>query len=884
MPTKSKSLPTDEEKLLIAAMNSCVYWLDLNKVDLGHSIWGLKNHWYQYEPLMCNHPQQVAIKGAQMGWALDVETVIPIPNGYVTMQDISVGDVVFGQHGSTCNVTYASPTYENRECYKITFDEGTTITADAKHRWAVYNTKRRMNEIRTTENICKLQKHPGKRKNSRFAIWTSAIVPGKTSDKCLIDPYILGIWLGDGHAYSATICSSRQDYKNILKNLSFDYDLFFDKRQAFPNGVYIKKIKGLFNKLVHLGLIANKHIPLCYLRASADDRMSLMQGLIDSDGHIGKDGMVCFYNNNQTLTNHVFELAASLGYKPRKRPKNFGTFWDRVTLKRNIIQWEIRFHCLSKDVALSRFERKFSNQIDVKRAQETALRYIKKVEKIESVPVRCITVDSPDSLFLITPSYIATHNSEIWVLKTLHGLIHAHYPKGALYLFPTRDDVSDFSKARFDPLIANNPCIQAFVRDTDAKNIKKIGSAFLYLRGARVTKTVGGTKKSSSQLKTVPVDRIVFDERDEMDDAMVELALERISHSRVQEEMHLGTPTIPDYGVDRLYQNSDQRIWMIKCQKCGAETCLELEFPDCLIERADGRVYRGCIKCHEKIHPANGKWVPRYENRDFVGWWVGQMQSMYVKPAKILDLFRNPPNGNLAEVYNSKLGMAYIAAENRLTKNDVWACCGKDVTGVNSENPTAMGVDVGKNLTVVIGTRPDRNLRKVVKTIEVESFNDVHDLAKKFNVQCAVLDLYPETRKVREFQKAEGYQVFLCEYKENQGKEATWDEVDGLITVNRTEICDATHELVTNPGRLEIPRKSDAIEQYVVQMVNMAKILDENPDTGSRVYRYRKLGPDHFRHATNYFLLASDRISITSDRKVIGRFFSRRKNRTFMTA
>ena len=143
--------------------------------------------------------------------------------------------------------------------------------------------------------------------------------------------------------------------------------------------------------------------------------------------------------------------------------------------------------------------------------------------------------------------------TEILVIKTLHGLVHGVYRQGSLYLFPTRDDVRDFSKARFDPLISQNEFINKYVTSTDSQNIKKVGRGYLYLRGARSTKTIG-SKKSSSQLKSIPVDRIVFDEMDEIDPAMIDLAKERISHSPIKEQVFLGTPTIPDYGVDRMYQ------------------------------------------------------------------------------------------------------------------------------------------------------------------------------------------------------------------------------------------------------------------------------------------------------------------------------------------
>jgi len=452
--------------------------------------------------------------------------------------------------------------------------------------------------------------------------------------------------------------------------------------------------------------------------------------------------------------------------------------------------------------------------------------------------------------------------TETCVVRTLHGMIYNRYPQGALYLFPTQDDVTDFSKGRFAPLIADNPeTVGRHVADTDAANIKRVGKAMLYLRGARATKKIEGTKRTSSKLKSVPVDLIVYDEMDEMAPDMIELARERVSHSELQHEFFLSTPSIPDFGIDRLYSASDQRVWMIRCKACGTDTCLELEFPECLLETATGKVIRACKKCKQEIFPRDGRWVAQYPDRakDMVGWWISQLNSMYVDPGTILGLYKDPPNGDLSEVYNSKLGMAYIAAENRLTVNDVYRCCSQDAMLTSHPGPCAMGVDVGKQLHVVIGFRPNDRMCKIAWVGRVSEFSDLHDLAQRFHVADTVIDALPETRKCREFQAAEQHAVHLCEYKEHQKVGPTWT-TDGICAVNRTEICDTTHTLVVEPGMLAIPRRNPEIEEYALEMSNIAKVLEEDPETGLKVYRYRKLGADHYRHATNYFALAATRI------------------------
>ena len=484
--------------------------------------------------------------------------------------------------------------------------------------------------------------------------------------------------------------------------------------------------------------------------------------------------------------------------------------------------------------------------------------------------------------------------TETLVLKTLHGHIFGRYPQGSMYLFPTTRDVGDFSKARFDPLIQQNPFIGAFVKavgqkGTDAQNIKKIGRGFLYLRGAKSTKNIQGNKKSSSQLKSAPVDRVVFDELDEMEESMIELAKHRVMHSNVKELMYLGTPTIPDYGIDAMYQKSDQRVWMIECKKCGKETCLDLEFPNSLRRRIDGTVYRACIHCGEEVHPSNGRWVAQVPSRskDLVGWWISQLNSIYVDPAYILDKYENPPSGDLSEVMNSHLGRAWLPAENRLTEQEVLSCCGNDAEVMRHDGPTCMGVDVGNELHFVIAERKTRNSLKIVKMGRRHSFNDLHDLARDFNVRSAVIDLYPEQRKVREFQMAETFSVFGCQYVENRTQMIAWDEKEKIVKVNRTEICDATHDLVADSGRLEIPRRNSEVNKFAFECCNIAKLLIEDDETGMKTFRYKKLGssrPDHYRHALNYCLLASERCGIIRDKHIIARFFNNRRRRTWMSA
>ena len=154
------------------------------------------------------------------------------------------------------------------------------------------------------------------------------------------------------------------------------------------------------------------------------------------------------------------------------------------------------------------------------------------------------------------------------MLRVIYAARYGHY-RGILYLFPSKSDVTDFSKGRISALIDDNPEIASWVRETDAANIKRIWNTFLYLRGM----------KSRVGLKSVPADLIVFDELDEAPQNAVDMAYERMAHSELKEQLKLSNPTLPDFGIDKAFQVSDQRYWLIRCDKCGYYTDLVGTFP-----------------------------------------------------------------------------------------------------------------------------------------------------------------------------------------------------------------------------------------------------------------------------------------------------------------
>jgi len=458
--------------------------------------------------------------------------------------------------------------------------------------------------------------------------------------------------------------------------------------------------------------------------------------------------------------------------------------------------------------------------------------------------------------------------TEIEVLKTLHRLIHRIYPQGVLYLFPTTDDVSEFSKSRFGPLIDANPYwigryVKSGGKGTDTASLKKIYDAFLYLRGARLSSHLGTGRdeRESTKLRSIPVDRFICDEYDLMDERVASIARGRMGNSAKAEECYISNPTLPGFGIDKVFLTSDQRHLFRKCD-CGEWSCAELGFPECVGVRQDGTGFIKCGKCGDEVTTRIVEWVPAERgNSDYMhGYQLGQLSSPTRDPAEILNEFIDPPEGNLADVYRLRLGLPYVSAEDRLAAGTVLECCGIDLMPEMYSGPCAMGVDVGKVKHVIIGPRVGNDRYELIKIIKVQTWNDIHDLIKRYNVRSAVIDIRPYEDEVRAFQKAEASncRIFLCEYAENTTLGFHYNDHEGIVKANRTEIFDRSHRAIADQS-ITLPRRSKEVEEFAKQCSNAAKVLETNKRTGRSIYRYRKIGSggDHYRNALNYYLLAA---------------------------
>jgi len=462
------------------------------------------------------------------------------------------------------------------------------------------------------------------------------------------------------------------------------------------------------------------------------------------------------------------------------------------------------------------------------------------------------------------------------VLRTIDLALHT-YRRGVLYLMPTHTDVSDFSKSRFDRMVKENAALSAVVTGTDATNIKRVGETFVYFRGAKTT----------NQLKSIPVDAVIFDERDEMEARSVRLALTRLDGSPFRHRVSLSTATLPDFGVDHDYQLSDQRTWMIRCEGCKGWTCMELDWPDSVARDASGAVYRACKRCRGRISVQRGQWVPAHPEREKRGYWISQLCSPTVSPQIILDEFEDPSH-NVREFYNSRLGLPWADLEDMLDEATLRAVATDEPRRRSAQGPCFLGADVGKTeIHYFVGEKRDGGLLEMIDYGTLAEFSELHDVMTRCNVLVAVLDEMAETRKVREFKAAHG-EAWGCWYSDAQRTGYDWMAKERRVSVNRTELLDQSHRMVTQK-RVTLPRADDRWQTLVRHMTNLARMATDEAETGLPKVRWVVRGArkcDHLRHAFAYAVLAAEQCPISERaRRVISpREFGRSDGRSWMSA
>jgi predicted phage terminase large subunit-like protein len=256
----------------------------------------------------------------RVGKALAFETPVMTRNGWKQHGDLTIRDEVLAPNGQFVKVLAIHPVCGME--YEVSFSNGEKIICHGNHEWTVFNRHRQKQEVlETRAMIAGGIESGGTGRGHRYHYMLPNRTPIHGTEKALpVDPYTLGVWLGDGANRNPTICNAKTDkiiIDTILKN---GYTMAWDTVHK-DTGVHYYGFSELRQQLQSVGMCHSrrkvpKHIPSDYLTASIEQRLELLAGLLDTDGTlVSNERRYQFVTAEETLRDDFVSLISSFGWR-----------------------------------------------------------------------------------------------------------------------------------------------------------------------------------------------------------------------------------------------------------------------------------------------------------------------------------------------------------------------------------------------------------------------------------------------------------------------------------------------------------------------------------------------------------------------------------------
>ena len=379
--------------------------------------------WWDREPFPFQTPgAYAALLGHRLiadapglGKAQPLSSLVLTPTGFVTMGSLKVGDTLVSPDGTPTQVEAIFP-QGVRDVYELTLEDGRTVRADGEHIWSVSTSSTRLRKIAvrhltTVELMNDLTDGSGKKKWSIQAV--TPVNLGEWSST--IDPYLLGLILGDGgltKATTPTFTNADDEILEAVRELLKPHKVSPKQRSGSTIDYYLSKDEGrqgattpLISELRRIGIHGchsrDKFVPSQLLHSGVADRHALLQGLLDTDGSPagGSGCLVEFSSASKQLASDVSWLARSLGGRCNTAEKVVnGTIYYRLTLR------------LPDRFAPFRLRRKLQQSLESVHRNCNEQYTVKDVRYVGKEEVQCIRVAS-DLHEYVTDGFVRTHNT-----------------------------------------------------------------------------------------------------------------------------------------------------------------------------------------------------------------------------------------------------------------------------------------------------------------------------------------------------------------------------------------------------------------------------------------------------------------------------------------
>jgi hypothetical protein len=369
----------------------------------------------------------------------------------------------------------------------------------------------------------------------------------------------------------------------------------------------------------------------------------------------------------------------------------------------------------------------------------------------------------------------------------------------SIYLGPSNTFIRKFTPDRVDPIIDSSPQIKNKIKDKDDPFLKKIGFSSMYFLGA----------ESAANVASVDADFEVVDETDIINQERKEEAKDRLEHSPLAMYFSMSKPTIPGFGIDEEFEESDQHYRLMKCPSCGTYNNVVLNIKEAedvlafvrVLKRRGGDIYYfACEKCEKPLDPRQAEWVAKFPNREVRGYqlsqvyWTRKPARYQNVPHKLYEAWHKAKNQDMKKrFWRSLLGVAYGGDDQPITEELLNQVQGDHALVPGWTGISFMGIDQGDNLHLSIAHPLPMGYGLVFHWFEIiDDFDDLNKFMRKHNVAYAVIDAMPNKHPAKKFvlkhKKKASIQYFKGQEKEGE-EEKGGKKVD-KIHVDRTESLD----------------------------------------------------------------------------------------------
>ena len=362
------------------------------------------------------------------GKASDLRHKILTTDGWKTIGTLREGDYVFHPSGEPTRVTQLHPVGQ-WDTWEVEISDGTVLTTSGEHLFTVEEfvgsrrRKRRTLDVRAMAREGLVFERPltkGSTKATKAGVGKFALPetePLEFPERDLpVDPWVLGYWLGDGSTGNGQITCDVDDLPHIRSRIrAAGYEIGAVRAKTEGGRGRSVGILKLSADLCRAGVLDDKHIPEVYLYASIEQRRALIQGLMDSDGYVQKNGAAEYCQVRKQIADGMAFLLRSMGVKVNVRESE-AKLYGRVTGPRYRLNFKPYKH--QNLVTLPRRAERVQEQ-----RRKPIPRVIKDVRRVAPVDARCITVAAEDGLYLMGETMVVTHNSPFAAALCLFELL-----------------------------------------------------------------------------------------------------------------------------------------------------------------------------------------------------------------------------------------------------------------------------------------------------------------------------------------------------------------------------------------------------------------------------------------------------------------------------